>query len=154
MLALSAASAVCAAEDQAVANFQHVTAADAWFADEVWPKVAVLQCVKCHKVGGDAEETRLVLADLPLGEDAAQSEPMRRNRKAFLEVAQLKSEGRSLLLAKVVGELDHGGKDAVADLAELCAQFSECGGVIQRIVQHLQGLDAMQTGPAMRQCRG
>ncbi|MCA9271288.1 MAG: hypothetical protein KDA41_22550 [Planctomycetales bacterium] len=114
MLALSAASAVCAAEDQAVANFQHVTAADAWFADEVWPKVAVLQCVKCHKVGGDAEETRLVLADLPLGEDAAQSEPMRRNRKAFLEVAQLKSEGRSLLLAKVVGELDHGGKDAVA----------------------------------------
>ena len=36
---------------------------DHFFADEVWPKVAAQSCLKCHKAGGDAEDTKLVLED-------------------------------------------------------------------------------------------
>ena len=35
----------------------------AWFAEEVWAKVGVMECIKCHKQGGDAEDTRLILHD-------------------------------------------------------------------------------------------
>lgn len=36
---------------------------DARFADEVWVKVGALERIKCHKQGGDAEDTRFVLRD-------------------------------------------------------------------------------------------
>lgn len=40
--------------------------ADAWFADEVWAKVGVMECIKCHKQGGDAEDSQLLLRELVL----------------------------------------------------------------------------------------
>src|SRR5215218_5661860 len=33
------------------------------FTEEVWGKVAAQSCLKCHKPGGDAEESKLVLHD-------------------------------------------------------------------------------------------
>lgn len=38
-------------------------AADDLFAAEVWAKVGARDCVKCHKAGGDAEESKFVLRD-------------------------------------------------------------------------------------------
>lgn len=88
-------------------------AADDWFAHEVWDNVASLQCIQCHQQGGDAEDTRLVLHELGLAKGADRRARMTHNREAFTRVARLKSAGRSLLLAKVTGELDHGGKQVL-----------------------------------------
>ena len=32
---------------------------DRFFSKELWPKVGRSECVKCHKIGGDADDTRL-----------------------------------------------------------------------------------------------
>ena len=88
-------------------------AVDAWFADEVWPKVASLECVKCHKKGGDAEDTRFVLTDLSRAQEAERVKLLRRSRDAFVKMARLRSNDQPLLLLKVVGELDHGGKQVL-----------------------------------------
>lgn len=84
-------------------------AADAWFVAEVWPKVAALECVKCHKQGGDAEETRLVLREPGLGGKAERQQLLKQNRDAFARLARKQEDGEPLLLRKVVGQLDHGG---------------------------------------------
>src|SRR4051812_24182940 len=36
---------------------------DDYFAKEVWAKVGAAKCVICHKQGGDAEESKLILRD-------------------------------------------------------------------------------------------
>ena len=87
--------------------------ADAWFADEVWAKVGVMECIKCHKQGGDAEDSRLLLRELGLATDAERKKLMALNRDAFTRVARLKSGDRALLLIKVAGGLDHGGKEVL-----------------------------------------
>lgn len=84
-----------------------------WFADEVWAKVGALECLKCHKVGGDAEDTGFVLNDLSRATAADREKLLQKNRDAFVRVALKPSDGEgssSLMLAKVVGGLDHGGK--------------------------------------------
>ena len=82
---------------------------DAWFAEEVWTKVGVMECIQCHKQGGDAEDTRLVLRDPALTKGDERRKRMATNRDAFVRAARLKTADRSVLLAKVVGGLDHGG---------------------------------------------
>jgi hypothetical protein len=84
-----------------------------WFADEVWAKVGALECLKCHKVGGDAEDTSFVLNDLSRAAAADREKLLQKNRDAFVRVALKLSDGEgssSLMLTKVVGGLDHGGK--------------------------------------------
>ena len=88
-------------------------AADPWFAEEVWAKVGAMQCVKCHKSGGDAEDTRFVLRDLSRVKEAERGALMQQNCEAFGRIARLKSGERSLLLLKVVGGLEHGGKEVL-----------------------------------------
>ncbi len=83
------------------------------FTSEVWPKVAEGECLKCHKQGGDAEETRLVLHDLSRMPEGERGETMRRNLNAFLQIALLSSDDQPLLLAKVTGGLDHGGDEVL-----------------------------------------
>lgn len=85
------------------------SAADRWFAEEFWPKVGSTECLKCHKVGGDAEETRLILEDLDRASEGDRLASMCRNRDAVARMARMETEGRPLLLAKVEGGLDHGG---------------------------------------------
>lgn len=86
---------------------------DAWFANEVWSKVGALECIKCHKQGGDAEDTRLVLREPGLAKTEERQKVMAYNRIAFARAARLKEEERSLLLAKVTGALEHGGKQVL-----------------------------------------
>jgi hypothetical protein len=83
------------------------------FEDEVWAKVAVQTCLTCHRKGGDAESSKFVLLDPRKSEGAARDEAMRQNRAAFVRMASLKEGGKSRMLLKVVGELEHGGADVL-----------------------------------------
>lgn len=86
---------------------------DNYFEDEVWAKVAVRTCLTCHKVGGDAEDSKFLLTDPRKIEGDARDEAMRRNRAAFARIAQVKEKDQFRILLKVVGELDHGGGDVL-----------------------------------------
>src|SRR3954451_22866822 len=68
---------------------------DDYFADELWPKVASRSCLECHKAGGDAEDSKLVLQD-PVREPAA----LEQNRSAFVKLALMQKNGQSRLLLK------------------------------------------------------
>src|SRR4051812_38618572 len=82
-----------------------------YFEAEVWAKVAAPKCLTCHRKGGEAEDSKLVLIDPRKKAGAARDEAMRANRAAFLRIAAGKSKGESRMLLKVVGKLDHGGAD-------------------------------------------
>ncbi len=88
-------------------------AVDAYFADEVWAKVALPNCLTCHKAGGDAEESKLVLLDPRKLQGKARDDAMRHNRAAFAKMAAAKEKDQSRLLVKVTGGLDHGGEDVL-----------------------------------------
>lgn len=79
-------------------------AVDAYFRDEVWGKVGERTCLNCHSPGGDAEESKFRLRDTSL-------EPglIDRNREAFEKQATQRKDGKSRLLLKVAGGLEHGG---------------------------------------------
>lgn len=85
---------------------------DDFFVNEVWTKVASRSCLECHKEGGDAEDTKLVLRD-PLKDTAGREAALQHNRAAFARLAAKRNRGESRLLLKVVGELEHGGEDVV-----------------------------------------
>jgi hypothetical protein len=88
-------------------------AADDFFNEEVWVKVGAHSCLKCHKPGGDAEESKLVLRDPEQFQGEAREEAMRGNRDAFARMAKQMEGDQSRLLLKVVGKLEHGGDDAL-----------------------------------------
>jgi hypothetical protein len=83
------------------------------FETEVWDKVGALKCLQCHKPGGDAEESRLILQDPRKLQGHEREDAMRHNRDAFARLARMKEGERSRLLVKVTGGLDHGGGDVV-----------------------------------------
>ena len=88
-------------------------AVDAFFIDDVWGKVGSQICLTCHKVGGDAEDSKFILQDPKRAQGAALDEAMRHNRDAFARMARLKNKDQSRILLKVVGDLNHGGKDVL-----------------------------------------
>ena len=90
---------------------------DAYFADEVWAKVGSQLCLNCHKVGGDAEESRFVLQDPSKSPADDRGAVLRKNREAFERIARLKEGDGSLVLLKVTGGLDHGGADVLKAVA-------------------------------------
>ncbi|MEZ6141668.1 MAG: DUF1592 domain-containing protein [Zavarzinella sp.] len=85
-------------------------AVDEFFKNEVWAKVASHTCVTCHKLGGDAEDSKFLLHDPRKITGEAQAEAMRHNRVAFANMAIQKVKDESRLLLKAVGKLDHGGE--------------------------------------------
>lgn len=87
--------------------------ADARFNDDVWARIGATECLKCHKPGGDAEETRFVLKDLTRLQEADRAAALRNNRDAFVRMARMKEGEESLILLKVTGELDHGGQEVL-----------------------------------------
>jgi hypothetical protein len=92
---------------------EKTNASEAWFAAELWSKVASIECLKCHKSGGEAEETRLVLHD-PKGRPQDQFQSlMRQNFLTLTKLAHESTDGQTLLLAKVTGDLDHGGGEVL-----------------------------------------
>jgi hypothetical protein len=83
------------------------------FANELWAKVGVQKCLTCHRVGGDAEESKFILLDPRKLDGAKRDEAMKQNRAAFARMASTKHEGQSRILLKVTGKLDHGGQDVL-----------------------------------------
>jgi len=90
-------------------------ALDDYFTREVWPKVGSALCVTCHKAGGDAEKSKLVLRD-PAREpnQHAKDDALRHNRDAFARLATAKYRDEYRLLVKVTGGLSHGGAEVLA----------------------------------------
>jgi hypothetical protein len=123
VLAVSAAFAVCARAEEKKPYIppspsskgaeKEAHSADDYFVNEVWAKVGAQTCLKCHKPDGDAEESNFILQDPAKSTGAARDAALRFNREAFAKMARLKEKDESRLLLKVVGKLDHGGKDAL-----------------------------------------
>jgi hypothetical protein len=86
---------------------------DSFFADEVWGKVGAQSCLKCHKTGGDAEDSKFVLRDPKRSQGQTQTDALRHNQQAFTQMARLKSGEQSRLLLKVAGKLEHGGEEVL-----------------------------------------
>ncbi len=111
---LVAWSAAARAQDKPYDGPACARPVDDYFAKEVWPKVGQARCVTCHKEGGDAEKSKLILRDPRKAQGQhAQDEAMRHNRDAFARLAREKHEGQSRILVKVTGGLDHGGSDVL-----------------------------------------
>lgn len=90
-----------------------VAPVDTYFAEELWAKVASQVCLTCHKAGGDAEASELVLLDPQRSAGPDRDQALRQNQALYLKLALRKEDDKSYLLAKVLGELDHGGKDVL-----------------------------------------
>jgi hypothetical protein len=86
---------------------------DDYFAKEVWPKVGATFCLQCHKKGGDAEASRLILEDPRKVQGHAQDKVIQHNRDAFARLAAIKQKDQSRLLLKASGGLRHGGDDVL-----------------------------------------
>jgi hypothetical protein len=80
-----------------------------FFHDQVWAKVGAQSCLKCHKPGGDAEDSEFVLKD-PSRESGT---AMEHNRTVFTRMATLREKDQSRLLLKVTGGLEHGGEQVL-----------------------------------------
>jgi hypothetical protein len=82
-----------------------------FFVREVWSKIGAQKCLKCHKQGGDAEESEFVLLDPAKETDAAAV--LNHNRTAFTKMARAAEKDESRLLLKATGQLDHEGEEVV-----------------------------------------
>jgi len=80
---------------------------DHFFEDEVWAKVGERTCLKCHNAEGDGSDSGFLL--LSTSRDEVTRDALNHNRSAFERMAKASEEGKSLLLTKVAGGLDHGG---------------------------------------------
>jgi len=89
------------------------SAADTYFLEEVWNKVGSQHCLKCHKPGGDADESKFVLQDPAKDTDPGRRASLRHNRMAFAQMAALAEGNQSRLVLKSIGELKHGGDDVL-----------------------------------------
>ena len=98
------------AQDAGCPAMKAETATSRWFFGEVWSKVASVECIKCHRRGGDAEDSRLILKTIQLENKSERAKIQAANFAAFCRMARLKKDGQSLLLQKVVGKQDHGGE--------------------------------------------
>ena len=90
------------------------TAADTWFGQKVWATIGQNECLKCHRTDGDASDSRFILRDPTTSPREELAAVLRHNRDAFATMAGQSHEGRSLLVVKATGGLDHGGKEVVA----------------------------------------
>ena len=91
----------------------HDAGLDRYFRDEVWAKVAAQNCLKCHKAGGDAEDTKLVFQDPARDPHPERFVSFAHNRAAFAKMAAKLTRGESRLLLKATGDLDHEGEEVV-----------------------------------------
>jgi hypothetical protein len=83
------------------------------FVSGVWSKVVSQECLKCHKVGGDAEDSDFVMRDPTKELGDAREQAMRHNLAAFVKMAREIKDGESRLLLKAQGRIKHGGKEVV-----------------------------------------
>ncbi|HSI62297.1 MAG TPA: hypothetical protein VLE43_04240 [Candidatus Saccharimonadia bacterium] len=101
-------------------------AVDTSFLNEVWAKVGAQSCLKCHKAGGDAEDSEFILQDPSRDTSAERHVSTQHNWAAFQRMAlsregegkeesksKSKDNNESRLLLKAIGGLDHGGEDVL-----------------------------------------
>ncbi|MEA3212547.1 MAG: hypothetical protein QOE70_5604 [Chthoniobacter sp.] len=88
-------------------------AGDDYFLNEVWTKVAAQSCLKCHKAGGDAEDSKFVLQDPSRLPEPERAGSLQQNRAAFARMAALQNGGKSRLLLKATGKLKHEGEEVL-----------------------------------------
>jgi len=112
-------------------------AVDDFFADEVWAKVGERTCLKCHNVKGDASDSEFLLRDTAR-DRTKRDEALRHNRSTFQRVATAKEKGKSRLLLKIVGDLDHGG-------GEVLKKDSTGYRILARFVGHVDRLTASRS---------
>ena len=79
------------------------------FAVQVLDRVVSTQCQRCHAESGEASESDLVFQTARLGDTVLQRKVTKQNLELLESVAKRYEAGESLLLRKVVGDLDHGG---------------------------------------------
>lgn len=87
---------------------------------EAWIKVAERACLKCHKAGGDAEESEMRLVDAARVKPEERAAAILSNCAALSKMAVTReADGRARLLVKATGGLEHGGGEVVkADSTE------------------------------------
>jgi hypothetical protein len=99
---------------------------------EAWIKVVERTCLKCHVIDGEASESSFKLHDLLRVPASERARTNQKNCDALTELALINEEdGRSRLLAKSKGELDHGG-------GEILKQDSTAFRVLQDFVRSRQ----------------
>ncbi len=96
------------ADSAAVPQGPGCLVADNFFAEEVWAKVGERTCLKCHNIKGDASDSKFLLRDTASNQTDREA-ALLHNRKAFQRIAVARQDGKSLLLSKITGGLDHGG---------------------------------------------
>lgn len=90
-----------------------VSGRDSFFDEQVWPKVGAQSCLKCHKAGGDAEDSKFVLQDPARDKTADHHASRIHNEAAFARMAKSVKDGDSRLLLKATGKLDHEGEEVL-----------------------------------------
>ena len=125
---LSVILLLCAVSAQAEAAEPPVCCtADRFFGEQVWARVGERTCLKCHKVGGDAEDSGFVLTETIRNRNGLAG-----NLAAFLKVAAKKNDGESLLMLKIAGDANHGG-------GEVLKADSTGYRILDRFVKRLSG---------------
>ena len=82
-----------------------------FFTEKVWPTIGAHDCLKCHKTGGDAEESKFVLQDPTRAEDPATA--LLHNHEQFAAMARTLEKDESVLLLKSTGKLKHEGEEVL-----------------------------------------
>jgi hypothetical protein len=102
-------------------------ALDSFFTEYVWARVGERTCLKCHNADGDASDSEFLLLKPTRDPDGLST-----NRSAFIRMAKLQADGKSRLLVKTLGGLDHGG-------GEVLKQDSTGYRILERFVRRLNG---------------
>src|SRR6187200_3004123 len=89
---LAAGGVIRSDEKTPYSGTSYAAVVDDFFKDEVWGKVGSQVCLTCHKKGGEAEDSKLVLQDPGRAQGAARDEAMRHNRDTFARMARLKNK--------------------------------------------------------------
>jgi len=106
-------------------------AVDRFFADQVWAKVGERDCLKCHNAEGDAAESEFLLR-----RESPARNSLGENREAFHRMAAAQEDGKSRLLAKASGGLDHGGGEV---LEPNSTGYRILEHFVRRLARHNQG---------------
>ncbi|MDA1137086.1 MAG: DUF1592 domain-containing protein [Planctomycetota bacterium] len=112
-------------------------AVDDFFATEVWPKVGERLCLKCHRAKGDAKKSKFLLQNTSDNPQLL-AEHLRHNYEGFGRMAAASEDGKSRLLLKVTGGLDHGGE-------EILKPDSTGYHILERFVQRMSKSPADKT---------
>ncbi|MCA9639671.1 MAG: hypothetical protein KC492_03225, partial [Myxococcales bacterium] len=103
---LAGATGGCSsASDEETAGSGACLSNRAFFAQKVWGPVVSKTCINCHSPDGVAVEEGAEFQLLPPGYPGF----LDTNMKAIAEMSKIESEGKSVVLRKPLGELDHGG---------------------------------------------